>query len=45
MDTGHLQQTDVKGDRHWPFTKKYNQKAIIKPSQVIEAIEASEAKE
>ncbi len=41
----HLQQTDGKGDRHWPFTKKYNQMGIIKPSQVIEAVEASEAKE
>ena len=41
----HLQQTDGKADRHWPFTEKYNKIGIIKPEKVIEAIEKSGAKE
>ena len=41
----HIQQTDGKGDRHWPFTEEYNKIGIIKPEKLIEAIEASGAKE
>jgi sugar phosphate isomerase/epimerase len=41
----HIQQTDGKGDRHWPFTEQYNKVGIIKPEKIIEAIEASGAKE
>jgi len=41
----HVQQTDGKGDRHWPFTEEYNNVGIIKPDKVINAIEKSGAKE
>jgi len=41
----HIQQTDGKADRHWPFTEEYNRVGIIKPDKVIEAIDASGAKE
>jgi len=41
----HLQQTDGKGDRHWPFTNKYNRHGIIHPSKLVEAIEDSDANE
>lgn len=41
----HIQQTDGKGDRHWPFTKKYNDIGVIRPQKVIDAIEGSGAKE
>lgn len=39
----HLQQTDGKGDRHWPFTRRYNKRGIIEPSKLVEAIEESGA--
>lgn len=41
----HIQQTDGKGDRHWPFTEQYNRIGIIKPDKMVEAIEASGAKD
>lgn len=41
----HIQQTDGKGDRHWPFTEDYNRKGIIRPQKVIEAINVSGAEE
>ncbi|MDK6028605.1 TIM barrel protein [Ignisphaera sp. 4213-co] len=41
----HIQQTDGKADRHWPFTEEYNKIGIIKPDKLIEAIEQSGAKE
>ena len=41
----HIQQTDGKGDRHWPFTEKYNKIGIVTPEKVIEAIEGSGARE
>ncbi len=41
----HIQQTDGKGDRHWPFTEEYNKIGIIDPSKIVEAIEDSGAKE
>jgi sugar phosphate isomerase/epimerase len=40
----HLQQTDGKGDRHWPFTKRYNRRGTIEPRKLVEAIEESGAK-
>jgi sugar phosphate isomerase/epimerase len=39
----HMQQTDGKGSRHWPFTKEYNAKGHIVPDRIIETIEASGA--
>ncbi len=41
----HVQQTDGKADRHWPFTKEYNEKGIITPERVLKAIEDSGANE
>jgi len=35
----HIQQTDGKADRHWPFTEQYNKIGIIKPDKVIKALE------
>ncbi len=37
----HLQQTDGKADRHWPFTRVYNQMGIIDPHLVIEIAKSS----
>lgn len=39
----HMQQTDGKGSRHWPFTREHNAQGIIVPEKVCEAIEASGA--
>jgi len=39
----HIQQTDGKGDRHWPFTSEYSKEGIIVPSKILEAIERSRA--
>lgn len=41
----HIQQTDGKGDRHWPFTEEYNCQGIIEPEKVIQAINDSGAEE
>ncbi|MDK2896315.1 MAG: hypothetical protein PWP04_435 [Candidatus Atribacteria bacterium] len=41
----HIQQTDRKGSRHWPFTKEYNALGVIEPQKVLEAIEQSGAEE
>ena len=41
----HIQQTDGKSSKHWPFTKKYNKIGIIKAEKVLEAIEKSGARE
>jgi sugar phosphate isomerase/epimerase len=35
----HMQQTDGKGSRHWPFSEEYNKIGIIKPEKVLEIIE------
>lgn len=40
----HIQQTDGKGDRHWPFTPRFNKIGVIKPEQVISALDASGTK-
>jgi D-erythrulose 1-phosphate 3-epimerase len=37
----HLQQTDGKADRHWPFTAEYDQVGIIDPARVIEIVRQS----
>jgi sugar phosphate isomerase/epimerase len=40
----HMQQTDGKGSRHWPFTPEWNEKGVIVPEKVAEALEAAGAK-
>ncbi len=39
----HIQQTDGRGSRHWPFSEEYNKIGIIEPERVFEAIEFSGA--
>lgn len=39
----HMQQTDGKGDRHWPFSPEFNAKGIIAPEKVFAALELSGA--
>ncbi len=34
----HLQQTDREGDHHWPFTQVYNERGMIRPTDVLSAI-------
>ena len=41
----HLQQTDGKADRHWPFTEEYNKIGVIKGDELISALEESGAEE
>ena len=41
----HLQQTDGKMDRHWPFTPEFNRLGIIEAERLIDEIENSGAKE
>jgi hypothetical protein len=41
----HIQQTDRKADRHWPFTKEYKDKGIIDAGKLLEAVDASGAKD
>ena len=38
----HMQQTDGKGSRHWPFSDEYNKMGIIIPEKIFEIIEESE---
>jgi sugar phosphate isomerase/epimerase len=40
----HMQQTDGKGSRHWPFTAEFNRMGIIVPEKVFETIERSGAR-
>jgi sugar phosphate isomerase/epimerase len=35
----HMQQTDGKGSRHWPFTEEYNRIGVIEPERIFSAIE------
>lgn len=37
----HLQQTESGHSRHWPFTKEYNEKGIIKAERVLKLIRDS----
>lgn len=39
----HVQQTDGKADRHWPFTEEYNRVGIIQPNKLISALEDGRA--
>lgn len=40
----HMQQTDGKGSRHWPFTEEYNKMGVIEPEKIFETIESTGAK-
>jgi sugar phosphate isomerase/epimerase len=35
----HMQQTDGKGSRHWPFTGEYNKLGVIVPEKIFETLE------
>ena len=37
----HLQQTDGKGDRHWPFSPAYADRGIIDPQRIVEIAKRS----
>ena len=37
----HVQQTDGKGDRHWPFTEEFNKIGIIDGERTISALDKS----
>jgi D-erythrulose 1-phosphate 3-epimerase len=39
----HMQQTDGKGSRHWPFSPEFNAKGIIVPEKVFDAVEKAGA--
>ncbi len=41
----HIKQSTEDKTAHWPFTEKYNKIGIISPPRVMEAIEASGAKD
>jgi D-erythrulose 1-phosphate 3-epimerase len=41
----HIQQATSEVSNHWPFTKEYNEKGIIKPEKVIQSIQKSGSKE
>jgi sugar phosphate isomerase/epimerase len=34
----HLQQTDRTGDHHWPFTRDYNARGMIRADYILQAI-------
>lgn len=37
----HIQQTDGKADRHWPFTNEFNEQGIIRFDKVLNSLEKS----
>jgi D-erythrulose 1-phosphate 3-epimerase len=41
----HIQQSDAKGDHHWPFTNEFNRLGRIEPERVIDALSRSGATE
>jgi sugar phosphate isomerase/epimerase len=41
----HLQQTDGKADRHWPFTEEYNKVGLIDGKRVILSLDKGGAKD
>jgi D-erythrulose 1-phosphate 3-epimerase len=41
----HLQQTEFGYSRHWPFTSEYNEKGIIRPDRVLEALDEGGARQ
>jgi D-erythrulose 1-phosphate 3-epimerase len=40
-DVVDCQQTDLDGSRHWPFTAENNAKGIIRPAEVLRAVQES----
>ena len=41
----HVQQTDGKLDRHWPFTSEFNERGVITAEKLVKAIDDSGASE
>ena len=41
----HLQQSDAEADHHWPFTAAYNARGRIDAGGVLDALDASGARE
>jgi sugar phosphate isomerase/epimerase len=41
----HLQQSDSAGDHHWPFTEEYNEVGRIDAESVLQALDASGARQ
>jgi len=39
----HVQQTDGKGDRHWPFTEEFNKIGIIRGERILSSLDESGA--
>lgn len=44
-DVIDCQQTDLEASRHWPFTDENNRKGVVRPEEVVKAIEDSGAAE
>jgi sugar phosphate isomerase/epimerase len=44
-DVIDCQQTDLEASRHWPFTEEFNLRGVIRGEEVVQAIEASGARE
>ena len=44
-DVIDCQQTDLQASRHWPFTPVYNQQGVVCGDEVVDAIEASGARQ
>lgn len=40
----HVQQSDGVMDRHWPMTKEYNEKGVVRMDRVLDALDRSGAK-
>jgi len=41
----HLQQTDGRGDHHWPFTPEFNAQGLIEPKRVLDIVRHSSLEE
>lgn len=39
----HVQQTDGKADRHWPFTEEYNKIGVINPGKLVSTLDEAGA--
>jgi len=37
----HLEQTDGKANRHWPFTPDHNASGIVRPQRIVDIVKAS----
>jgi hypothetical protein len=44
-DVIDCQQTDVSASHHWPFTDEFNNKGVVKPWEVVQAINDSGAEQ